>query len=342
MEKFISIIIPNYNAGTTIGKCLEAAVASNYKHFEVIVVDDCSADNSVRIIKEYPCKLIQLKEHSGVSKARNIGAKNSKGEILFFIDADCILQANALSLANKTMQDPNIKITGGTYTRMPYDRDFFSTFQSIFINYFETKKEEPDYVAAHLMAIDSGVFKESGGFLEDSFIGVTASIEDVEFCHRLKEAGYRLYMNPEILVQHIFNFSFLSSLSNAAKRSMFWVMYSINNRDLLADSGCASVELKLNGGFWFLSVLLILLCFFLKNTAFLVPIPVFLALNLFFNRGIIKAFYRTKGLIFTFAAVLYYTTLYPLAIWAGALVGTIKQLSALIIVSAIHKLRVVS
>lgn len=326
MEKFISVIIPNYNAGATIGKCLEAAFSSRYDHFEVIVVDDCSLDNSAQIIKKYPCRLIQLKEHSGVSKARNIGAKNSKGETLFFIDADCLLESNALSLANKTMQERNIKVVGGTYTKIPYDRNFFSIFQSIFINYFETKKEEPDYLAAHNMAIDSGLFREIGGFAEDSFIGIMAGVEDVEFSHRLKRAGHRLYMNPEMFVRHIFNFSLPRSLCNAAKKSMFWIMYSMSNRDLLADSGCASAELKLNGFFWSLSLFLVMLCFFIRDTAFLAPIPVFFALNLFFNRGLVKAFYDTKGLIFTFTATLYYTTLYPLAIWTGALVGAMKSI----------------
>lgn len=322
MEKFISVIIPNYNEGATIGLCLKAVFLSKYERFEVVVVDDCSNDNSVEIIKDYPCRLIQLKEHGGVSKARNIGAKNSQGEMLFFVDADCLLDADALFLADKTMQERNIKVIGGTYTRIPYDRDFFSIFQSIFINYFETKKEEPDYLAAHCMAIDSNLFREMGGF-------VSVGVEDVEFCHRLKKAGYKFYMNPEILVQHIFNFSFFSSLWNAARRSMFWVMYSLSNRDLFADSGCASVELKLNGFFCLLSLFLMLLCFWFRNIAFLGPIPILFSLNLFLNRGLIRAFHETRGLLFTLTAVLYYTTLYPLAIWAGTLIGAIKYLRSI-------------
>ncbi|TAL24620.1 MAG: glycosyltransferase, partial [Nitrospirae bacterium] len=60
MHKLISVIIPNYNGEATIGKCLEAVFSSEYDKFEVVVVDDCSNDNSVEIIKRFPCRLISL------------------------------------------------------------------------------------------------------------------------------------------------------------------------------------------------------------------------------------------------------------------------------------------
>ena len=53
MNKRISVIIPNYNGSSTIGRCLEAAFSSEYDNFEVIVTDDCSADNSAAIIKNF-------------------------------------------------------------------------------------------------------------------------------------------------------------------------------------------------------------------------------------------------------------------------------------------------
>jgi GT2 family glycosyltransferase len=324
MQRFISIIIPNYNSSATIERCLTAALSSEYEQFEVIVVDDCSSDNSIELIKKYPCKLIQLHEHHGVSKARNIGARNSNGDILFFTDADCCLAPDALYLVNKTMHEKDICVVGGTYTRIPYDKDFFSIFQSIFISYFETKHKEPDYIATHAMAIDAKVFRELGGFVENSFIGVCASIEDVEFCHRLRRAGYKLYMNPDILVQHIFNFSLVSSLRNAAKKSMFWIMYSMSNRDLLADSGCASLELKLNGILWLLCMAFLLLYVCTGQIACLIPIPVLYGINIVVNQGLIKAFYETKGAIFTLVAIGYYIIVYPLAIWVGTLTGMIR------------------
>jgi glycosyltransferase involved in cell wall biosynthesis len=71
MDTFISVVIPNYNNGNTIGKCLEGVLSSKYDRYEVIVVDDASSDNSVEIINRFPCRLIRLEKHAGAAKARN-------------------------------------------------------------------------------------------------------------------------------------------------------------------------------------------------------------------------------------------------------------------------------
>jgi len=294
MDKLLSVIIPNYNGGAAIGKCLEAAFSSKYSRFEVIVVDDCSTDDSVEIIKKFPCTLVQLREHSGASRARNAGAEQGKGEILFFIDADCVVREDTLSLAVKSISGRENTVIGGTYTRIPYDDTFFSTFQSVFVNYSETKKERPDYIATHAMVIDSGLFKKTGGFSE-VFLPI---LEDVEFSHRLRRLGHRLEMHPDILVRHIFNFTFLKSLRNAFRKSFFWTRYSLENKDLFRDSGTASTELKVNVACFFLSALLIFLYLFSGKAGILAALPFIFLLNIFANKGLIAAFYQSKGSFF--------------------------------------------
>ena len=217
MADFVSIIIPNYNGATTIARCLEAALASRYPRFEVIVVDDCSSDNSIEIIKQFPCRLVQLETHVGTSRARNVGAANSKGDILFFTDADCMLKEDTLEHAGKALAAAGSDVVmGGTYTLIPFDNTFFSLFQSVFINYSETKRRtNPDYVAAHAMMVNAEVFRDRSGFRED-FLPI---LEDVEFSHRLRRTGCELAVNPAIQVQHIFNFSLFGSLVNAFNKS---------------------------------------------------------------------------------------------------------------------------
>ncbi len=325
-ERFISVIIPNHEGADTIAKCLESAFCSEYSSFEVVVVDDFSTDTSEEIIKRFPCRLIQLEEHEGVSKARNRGARASYGELLFFIDNDCLLQKDTLALANKIYGEKNSHIIGGTYTCLPYDHGFFSIFQSIFINYFETKKREPYYISAHSMIIDAELFRESGGFVEDYFIGQAASVEDVEFCHRLRRAGCRLVNDPKIQVKHIFNFSFLKSLGNAMKKSRYWTMYSLMNKDLLADSGAASVELKINVVLFCINACLFLL-YLVKGVAWaLTGILVIFVFNIYVNKGLFGAFFNTKGFLFSVLALGYYTMVYPIAVGIGALVGAIQYL----------------
>lgn len=322
MAGLVSIIIPNYNGGATIGKCLEAAFASVYDEVEIVVVDDCSTDDSVDVIRRFPCKLIRLNEHAGAARARNVGAANSSGDILFFTDADCLLEKNAVSIAGRFLASNGTDVVvGGTYTPLPYDNSFFSLFQSIFINYSETKNAgNPDYIATHAMVIGADTFWRNHGFSE-SFLPI---LEDVEFSHRLSRAGIRLVVNPEIQVRHIFGFSLLKSLRNAVVKSMYWTIYSLRNKDLLADSGTASVELKSNVVAYWLCVLLLLGFSLTTGTAILLFLPLVLSVNLLVNERLLRALYRTGGLSFSIVAALYYLIIYPLPVSAGALAGIVR------------------
>ncbi len=323
VNKLVSVVIPNYNGGITIGRCLEAVFLSDYPEFEVVVVDDCSTDDSVEIIQRFPCRLARLDSHSGASKARNMGAQNSNGEILFFIDSDCLVEENAISLAVKTIEGKENVVVGGTYTPIPADDAFFSIFQSIFIHHSETKNERPDYVASHAMIIYRTLFQKSGGFPED-FLPI---LEDVEFSHRIRRNGCELLMNPDILVRHIFDFTLVKSLRNAFRKSMFWTIYSTGNKDLTSDSGTASRELKINGSSLLASFLFLPLSILSGKGIFLVGLLLVMLFNLFSSRHLINAFYRAKGLSFTLAATLYYVTLYPLAAGTGAFAGALQYRS---------------
>lgn len=319
---FVSVIIPNRNGGATIGKCLEAAFSSRFEGFEVIVVDDASEDQSVEIIEGFPCRLIRLEQHSGASRARNVGALESVGDILFFIDADCLLMEDTLSIAQKSLfEEGEDAVIGGSYTPVPYDGRFFSLFQSVFVNFSETRSpRSPDYIAAHAMVMEGRVFRESGGFPEE-FLPI---LEDVELSHRLRRSGYRLVMNPDLLVRHIFNFSLLDSIRNAIRKSMYWTMYSMGHRDVLADSGTASRALKFNVISQLIILLWLLLWIWTGKPFLWAPIPPTLALNLLINMGLIRAFFRAKGFLFAILALFYYLTLYAFAVAAGAFAGIVR------------------
>lgn len=325
-ERFISIVIPNHDGAATIGKCLAAALASEYGRFEVVVVDDGSTDGSAEIIEAFPVELVRFPLRLGVSRARNAGAAASSGDLLVFIDADCLLPPDALAIASRSYGARSDLVLGGTYTPRPHDADFFSFFQSVFIHHFETKRAHPDYVAAHAMVIDAGLFRRSGGFVERSFIGFAASVEDVELSHRLRRAGCELQVSPALQVQHVFRFSLARSLRNAVRKSRTWTTYSLVNRDLLADSGTASHELKANVVSAFAAMVL-LAASALAGTAwpFAAALPL-LVLNLHVNRRLIAAWARTRGGLFACMATLYYATLYAAAVGAGAAIGTAQYL----------------
>jgi len=320
MEPLISVIIPNYNGEKTLGLCLGAASRIKDQDIEIIVVDDGSDDRSVEIIKQYPCKLIESPAHTGASHARNLGAQHAQGEILFFTDADCLIQQNTLAqIRCMLVQTGPHSIIGGTYTTQPYDLSFFSRFQSVFINYSETRNfHRADYIATHAMIINTELYRRSGGFAEDLW----PILEDVEFSHRCQRAGATLVMQPAIQVQHIFNFSLLGSFRNAIHKSRYWIQYSLKNQDLLADSGTASIELKLNVGLFFIGLLLLLVFAITQgNTATLMVFTLLCCFNIYISRKLFKAFYDANGVLFGFAASCYYLLVYPLPVAVGTLEG---------------------
>jgi hypothetical protein len=215
-------------------------------------------------------------------------------------------------------------IIGGTYTREPYDSGFFSRFQSVFINYFETKHAaRPDYVASHAMAVERETFRSSGGFPEE-FLPI---IEDVEYSHRLRRASHTLLIDPGILVRHIFNFDLRGSLRNAVRKTTYWVMYSFRNKDLFADSGTASWELKINVAACFMIIALLAAAIVLKEPAFVYPVLLLAVLNMIVSNRLFKAFQETGGLFFAFLAYGYYTLLYPFAVGAGVVSGMVRVLA---------------
>jgi GT2 family glycosyltransferase len=216
-------------------------------------------------------------------------------------------------------------VIGGTYTRKPQDPGFFSLFQSTSINYFETKRAgDPDYIAAHAMVIDAAVFRKTGGFPED-FLPI---IEDVEFSHRLRRTGYRLLVDPAIQVRHIFNFTLFRSLRNAVRKSRFWTRYSLANRDVLADSGTASRELKLTVLSGFLCLALLGLWLTTREPSYLYPLLMLVGANAAINRKLVRTFSATGGMFFAVIAYGYYATLYAFAVGIGALYGLLEYFFA--------------
>ena len=323
MDCRLSVIIPNKNGEKTIGLCLEALFQSEHDSFEVIVVDDSSTDNSINIVENFPCKLVKLRQHVGAATARNVGAHNSRGGILFFTDADCLVSGDTLNRVERLAEAQNSDtIIGGTYTLHPYDQSFYSTFQSVFIHYCELKNiHKPDYVAAHAMVMSSRVFHQSGGFPADFF----PIIEDVEFSHRLRRKGFRLIMRPDLQVQHIFGYrSLADSMRNGYLKSKYWTMYSLGNKDLLADSGAASLGLKVNVLSMFSSLAFVTAYLVIPSVIFILFFALLTLFNMFLNRSLFSLFYRTGAKMFLLAASTYYMLIYPFAVGAGVLVGMLS------------------
>jgi hypothetical protein len=146
-------------------------------------------------------------------------------------------------------------------------------------------------------------------------------VEDVELSHRLRRAGCELAMSPAFQVTHVFRFSLRRSLANAVRKARSWTAYSLVNRDLLADSGTASRELKANVALAAAQALLLAGAAATASRWPLAAAAALLAVDVHVNRRLVAAWFRAGGLRFSALATLYYATLYAAAVGLGAAAG---------------------
>ena len=109
LSKLYSIIVPVYNCEDELGKCIDSILAQTYQHFELILVNDGSSDESGKICDLYAGKDDRIyvihKENSGVSSARNAGLDKAKGEYIVFIDADDYVSNQLLETFERSTED---------------------------------------------------------------------------------------------------------------------------------------------------------------------------------------------------------------------------------------------
>ncbi len=202
MVHLISIIIPAYNAEKTIGKTIEALLKQNYpkKKYEIIIIDDGSKDNTCSVVSKYPVKMVKIK-HSGPAKARNFGAKKSKGNIIIFTDADCVPSKNWIKNMVEPFKTPDIVGVSGTY-KTSNSNKFMAKFSGYEIEQRHEKMKKQkyiDFIGTFSAAYKKDVFAKFGGF-DTKF--KTSSGEDPELSFRIAKAGLKMIFQPKAFVYH--------------------------------------------------------------------------------------------------------------------------------------------
>ncbi len=215
---FISIIIPVHNGGQYLERCLDALIESSWSSFEIIVVDDCSTDDTVTIAQQKRITILQLSGRSGASVARNFGAQHARGNILLFIDSDILVKRETIKLvADGFQQHTDIAAIFGSYDDNPQEENFMSQYRNLFHHFnHQNSDTEASTFWTGCGAIRKNVFEEIGEF-RDSFM------EDIELGYRLREKGYRIFLDKGLQVKHLKQWKFLSMLrADIFKRAIPW------------------------------------------------------------------------------------------------------------------------
>jgi glycosyltransferase involved in cell wall biosynthesis len=165
-----SFVIPSFNSSKTIERCLKSIKHQKIKNNEIIVVDDCSTDNTIEIARRYADLIIIKDKRSGPAKSRNLGWKMSKGDIIIFIDSDVYLGKNWAKEI------------------LPLLKKYDGVVSSLKSNSHDVTFEEWEE-AVNFFVIKRKVLEKVGGYSE---IFPYAAGEDSDLLIRILKKGYKI------------------------------------------------------------------------------------------------------------------------------------------------------
>lgn len=203
----ISIIVPVKNAAGTLRDLLDSLMKLDYEEgkLEIIVVHGDSTDGTRKIAEEYPVTLVE-EEGRGLNAARNTGVRYSRGEIIAFTDGDCVVPHNWAKCIAKNFHDPVVGFVGGPvegYNKagllsVYMDETFFHAKPG-----FRGRRETTDlkllqFPAGCNMAFSRHALEKINFFDERIYYG----FDDLDPVEQLGSRGFRIVLDPEVLVWH--------------------------------------------------------------------------------------------------------------------------------------------
>ncbi len=196
IDKKVTFIVPLKNEERTIRQCIDSIINQMVDGDQVIVVDNGSTDRSPEIVEEYKSILFLENGDVSIGCLRNIGAKSAQGDVLGFIDADCVLRQGWRNEVFRSFENPKIVATGSKYI-LPEKPHWIERV------WFSQKKEFPGsvaYINSGNLAVRKDDFDRVGGFDENLITG-----EDAELCGRLRANECLVWENPKIEAVHLGN-----------------------------------------------------------------------------------------------------------------------------------------
>ncbi len=232
MDRFFSIIIPVYNNSMTLEATLTGIFNSDYKIFELILVDDGSSDNSVSIAGNFPCRIVTNEKNSGAAVARNRGAQVAKGDILLFIDADVIVARDTLTRFCAAFKDGSPDAVVGVYGRLKNFSNPSSVYKNLFLHFSQDNDSARFWSGC--AAIRKEAFSRCLGF-DENIKG--ALVEDAAFGYALINAGCKINVRRDIQVLHNHRYTLTGVYRNEFTKTVEWVKLLKRKKSLIKAGG---------------------------------------------------------------------------------------------------------
>jgi glycosyltransferase involved in cell wall biosynthesis len=197
MGSLFSIIIPTLNEEENLEACLHSITQQTYEEYEVFIVDGGSDDGTIEVAERYGFEILEAEKRRphDVAYAKNLGARRSSGEFLFFMDADTVMAPNCLEVFEACFEKPSVvavlcrvlPLKGRPLERLMYELNNAARRLSNVLGVYELSYFScPCYRRS--------CFEKAGGFREDLY-----ACEDLDLALRSRHLGRYIYTSMTIL-----------------------------------------------------------------------------------------------------------------------------------------------
>lgn len=220
MRNQISLYIAAYNAEKTIEKSINSILQQTLKPKEIIIINDCSTDKTLKLLKKFnQIKIINNKKNYGLARSRNIALKYSKYNFLASIDSDVVCKKNWLETLFNTMVKKNADLIGGKLIEK-YIKEPANHWRSYYLkqNWGDKQINNPQFIFGANFLLNKKKIKNLNIKYNETF---RTNGEDVNFSKVLKSKNCNLYYEPRALCYH-YQFDDITSLSKRYWRYSYY------------------------------------------------------------------------------------------------------------------------
>ncbi len=305
----ISVVVPAYNASSylrrVIAPLLEMERADEID--EVLVIDDCSTDDTAQIARDMGATVITTPRNGGPGAARNLAAKQAKGDILWLVDSDVIAAPGGPDLIRAAFSDPEVHAVFGSYDNQPDGQQLLSKYKNLTHRYHhQHAKRDAKTFWAGCGALRKDAFLNVGGFDVETY--KVPSIEDIELGYRITGAGGRIIVEPKLQGKHLKVWTFANLVhTDIFRRALPWARLMIAREGVVDDLNTGMMERVRAGiaGLFSLSIISLV-----ANLG-LWPVALgMFALIFVINWDFVRFLNRNGGPVFTIVSMLFHQFYY--------------------------------
>ena len=240
----ISVVMPAYNAAQHMPVVLAPLLAMLRagEIAELLVVDDRSTDATAAMAAGLGARVLTMPRNGGPGAARNFAAQQARGDVLWLVDSDVVAHPGGPALIAAAMADPAVVAVFGSYDDAPAGQDWMSQYKNLMHRYYHQRaRREATTFWAGCGALRKAAFLAVGGFDVKTY--TRPSIEDIELGYRLRAAGGRILLLPDLQGKHLKVWTLRNALhTDIFCRALPWSRLMIGREGLTDDLNTSRAE----------------------------------------------------------------------------------------------------